>query len=206
MAKLLRPQTRAILLRLNAGKPAATIAAELNIPLYTVYNTKHRHTALLKTRKAPTVASGVKPLSQRVFEFIMAYPNLRAHEYGDAFVTLGDKKSSVVGTITHLTNAGLIERDKVTKKLTAVAKEYRPLQQVLVNKYKQTAYKPAKKQPAAVAPLPSEDVGTFASRNADQWAKADMVFQQTQYGIGHPLPKQLSLWMRIKAVFTADYS
>ena len=206
MAKLLRPQTRAILLRLNAGKPAATIAAELNIPLYTVYNTKHRHTALLKTRKAPTVASGVKPLSQRVFEFIMAYPNLRAHEYGDAFVTLGDKKSSVVGTITHLTNAGLIERDNVTKKLKAVATEYRPLQQVLVNKYKQTAYKPAKKQPAAVAPLPSEDVGTFASRNAAQWAKADMVFQQTQYGISHPLPKQLSLWGRIKAVFTGDYS
>ena len=201
MAKLLRPQTRAILLRLNAGKPAAQIAKELSVPVYTVYNTKHRHTALLKTRKAPTVASGIKPLSQRVFEFIKAYPDLRAHEYGDAFVTLGDKKSSVVGTITHLVNAGLVERDKATKKLTAVATEYHPLQQELVSRYKQTAYKPAKKKPAVVAPLPSEAVGrqdTFAPRNNDWTDEGQPVYFSA-------VPKQVSLWGRIKAVFTGDY-
>jgi hypothetical protein len=128
----------------------------------------------------------------------MAYPNLRAHEYGDAFVTLGDKKSSVVGTITHLTNAGLIERDKVTKKLTAVAKEYRPLQQVLVNKYKQTAYKLAKKQPAAVAPLPSEDAARLAEPLVVTRLREPLVVT--------PMRKRLPLWRRIKAVFTADYS
>jgi hypothetical protein len=198
MAKLLRPQTRAILLRLNAGKPAAQIAKELSVPVYTVYNTKHRHTALLKTRKAPTVASGIKPLSQRVFEFIKAYPDLRAHEYGDAFVTLGDKKSSVVGTITHLVNAGLVERDKATKKLTAVATEYHPLQQELVSRYKQTAYKPVKKKPAVVAPLPSEDVDSLWGLSVAARLAEPLVVT--------PAPTQVSLWGRIKAVFTGGYS
>lgn len=200
MAKLLRPQTRAILLRLNAGKPAAQIAKELSVPVYTVYNTKHRHTALLKTRKAPTVASGIKPLSQRVFEFIKVHPNLRAHEYGDVFVTFGDKKSSVVGTITHLANAGLIERDKATKKLTAVATEYHPLQQELVSRYKQTAYKPAKKKPAVVTSdtsLPDKD-WTYVHAALDVDEGQPVYFS--------PTPKQVSLWGRIKAVFTGEYA
>ena len=205
MAKLLRPQTRAILLRLNAGKPAAQIAKELSVPVYTVYNTKHRHTSLLKPRKTPTVASGVKPLSQRVFEFIKAYPDLRAHEYGDAFVTLGDKKSSVVGTITHLVNAGLVERDKATKKLTAVAIAYRPLQQELVSRYKQSAYKPVKKQPAKWATVAV--VTSNASLPDKDWTYDQAVnVDEGQPVYFSPVRKQLSLWGRIKAVFTGDYS
>jgi hypothetical protein len=107
MTRPLTKQTRAILRGLKAGKPAAQIANELNIPTYTVYNAKHRH--------------GVS----------------------------------------------------VT---------------------------PAKKKPAVVAPLPSEAVGrqdTFAPRNND-WTDKQAAYK--------PAPKQLSLWGRIKAVFTGEYA
>jgi hypothetical protein len=118
MTRPLTKQTRAILRGLKAGKRAAQIAKDLNIPTYTVYNAKHRHSALV---------------------------NQKAEE-------------------------------ELTRKQSAM----------------------------------STDAGTFASRNAahahEAEALSDLVFRQTQYGLGRSLPKQLSLWGRIKAVFTGEYA
>ena len=107
MTRPLTRQTHAILRSIKAGKSSAQIARDLNIPTYTVYNTKHRHKSLIT---------------------------------------------------------------------------------------------PVKKNPAVLAPLPSEDVGTFASRNAAQWANEGQPVYVT------PMRKRLSLWGRIKAVFTGYYS
>jgi len=61
-----------------------------------------------------------------------------------------------------------------------------------------------KKKPAAkwaTAAVVTSDTSIMNTK-----ALGDLAFQQTQYGLGRPLPKQLSLWARIKAVFTGDYS
>jgi len=110
MTRPLTKQTRAILRGLKAGKRAAQIAKDLNIPTYTVYNAKHRHSALVTPAKKPA----------------------------DKWVT-----SAVITSDTSIMDAE---------------------------------------------------------------ALSDLVFQQTQYGLGRQLPKQLSLWGRIKAVFTGEYA
>ena len=182
----MQKQTRDILRQLTAGKKPKEIAAAMKVPVQAVYNAKTRNKDVLKNRKVNTDSTGSPPLSKRVFDFIKKYPNLRACEYGDAFVTLGEKKNSVIGTVTHLINAGLVERNPKSMKLTPAAKEYRPLSQKLTHAYKETAYKPAK----AAKPVVE---------------KVDMVLE-----VGQPVyipvsTKTLSLWGRIKAVFTGHY-
>ena len=86
-------QTREILRRLNAGKKATHIATELGVPPYVVYNTKTRYRRELKSRKVAVTSDGTKPLSQRVFEFIQANPDLRACEYGEAFAAVGERST-----------------------------------------------------------------------------------------------------------------
>ena len=178
-------QTREILRRLNAGKKATHIATELGVPPYVVYNTKTRYRRELKSRKVAVTSDGTKPLSQRVFEFIQANPDLRACEYGEAFAAVGEKKHSVAGTITHLVNAGLVERNARTKAVKAVAKQYRPMQQTLTHKYKQTAYKPDEKAGGLILDVEPSDLG-----------------QPVYFP---PTMQPVSLWSRIKAVFTGHY-
>jgi hypothetical protein len=178
-------QTREILRRLNAGKKATHIATELGVPPYVVYNAKHRYRRELKSRKVAVTSDGTKPLAQRVFEFIQANPDLRACEYGEAFAAVGEKKHSVAGTITHLVNAGLVERNVRTKAVKAVAKQYRPMQQTLTHKYKQTAYKPDEKVGGLTLDVEPSDLG------------------QSVYF--PPTMRPVSLWSRIKAVFTGHY-
>lgn len=179
----MQEQTREILRQLNAGKKPKDVAAALKIPAHTVYNARMRHSDVFKARKVNANTDGSSPLSKRVFDFIKKYPKLRASHYGDAFVTLGEKKNSVVGTVTHLINSGLVERNPKTMQLTAVAKEYRPMSQTLTHK---PVTKRVSKKPVV--------------------AKVDDTFEIGQPVYFSPAMKPMSLWGRIKAVFTGNYA
>lgn len=180
----MKTQTREILRRLRAGKRPVHIAREMGVPAHVVYNAKNRHSRELKSRKGDIGSDLAKPLAQRIFEFVQANPNLRAYEYGDAFAAVGEKKTSVMGTITHLVNAGLVERNVRTKTVKAVAKQYRPMQYSPTPKHKQTAYRPAEDLVSPRDIEPSD-------------------FGQPVYF--PPTMQPVSLWSRIKAVFTGHY-
>jgi hypothetical protein len=79
----------------------------------------------------------------------------------------------------------LVERNPTTMQLTAVAKEYRPLSQTLT-------HKPAKKR------VSKKPVGVKVD---------DTVEMEIDYPVYFPpAMKPMSLWGRIKAVFTGTYA
>lgn len=180
MTRPLTTQTRAILRRLKAGKPAVQIAKELKIPTYTVYNAKHRHIASLNQKAEEELTRKQSVMSTDVGTFA-SHNAAYAHEV----------------------------------ELAAHEKERAFQQQNAMNRNAVSAWGVATAHEAELQRLGAER--RYTEGLGSMWGQIPLVAgtvakEQLNFTplrepiVVTPMRKRLSLWRRIKAVFTGEYA